>query len=892
MSPVLGGRVAELRWVRSLVADGRNRSGIIVASPGMGKTALVEAALESELGQQGTAVRRVLRLHGSPVLSGMAFGALAPLLGSLGGALDEARVLGELMVSLRPGPHEHGGALPLLVIDDAQFLDPASSFVISQLVQSATVGILLLSTDIRGVDGALDAISDGAQLDRLVLNGLDDTAVAEQCRLVLGGGVSSGAASIIRSATTGNPLLVNGFALSARAQGVLVQRAGIWVLTRVRPEPDTALRDMVRGLQQRMPATMQHALELLSLAGNQGPATLHRLTGVDPASLGQFGITETLGDHTVHIASPLYAEVLRSLVPPGRSDQLRQLWLADRGDAAPSETFLQVLWAVECGERIREEVLLDSARQANNAMAYESAWKLVQVLSPASGNVEGTLEEARAVLGMAQPHTAHSILESLLETLGDPAQLPAIMALRGIAARQTGEPTATLVRMHRRWQAKSAELLRGVPEGPGKDALALRNATELELEELWIGYRDPMLRPGLLHRAEALEQKHRLDPATVLGARTIRAMVLAGEGILGQAAVLLREALEMADDSPAAHRAQRMEGAVTLALVHIYEGRYDLARGVVQGERNGRPEELIQTHGSWQLILALAGAVEGNMEAARKILAEATEELAVFDPLRLRPLALGLRVFVSRELGRTGAAGQVDGLDAALAELGQEPLREGDARDAMARAWLTDPNDPAAAERYEQLAATVRTWGNRVAEREIDYLGWRAALAAGRGNGAATARLAGSAAAVEGARSAAMALALDAYEDGGAERLEEVAVQLHARGESGMALELLAHAVLRNAGTRGERSRGIAVRRLGNWLRDLGGSRWGVLAEALSGSELTVREQEIVDLAAQGKSNREIARELIVSQRTVEGHLYRIFAKCGITDRSQLSELR
>jgi DNA-binding NarL/FixJ family response regulator len=107
-----------------------------------------------------------------------------------------------------------------------------------------------------------------------------------------------------------------------------------------------------------------------------------------------------------------------------------------------------------------------------------------------------------------------------------------------------------------------------------------------------------------------------------------------------------------------------------------------------------------------------------------------------------------------------------------------------------------------------------------------------------------------------------------------------------------MALELLAHAVLRNAGTRGERSRGIAVRRLGNWLRDLGGSRWGVLAEALSGSELTVREQEIVDLAAQGKSNREIARELIVSQRTVEGHLYRIFAKCGITDRSQLSELR
>ena len=45
---------------------------------------------------------------------------------------------------------------------------------------------------------------------------------------------------------------------------------------------------------------------------------------------------------------------------------------------------------------------------------------------------------------------------------------------------------------------------------------------------------------------------------------------------------------------------------------------------------------------------------------------------------------------------------------------------------------------------------------------------------------------------------------------------------------------------------------------------------------------ITDREREIAMLAAAGLSNRQIADRLVVSVRTVEGHVYRIFAKLGI----------
>jgi DNA-binding CsgD family transcriptional regulator len=52
---------------------------------------------------------------------------------------------------------------------------------------------------------------------------------------------------------------------------------------------------------------------------------------------------------------------------------------------------------------------------------------------------------------------------------------------------------------------------------------------------------------------------------------------------------------------------------------------------------------------------------------------------------------------------------------------------------------------------------------------------------------------------------------------------------------------------------------------------------------------LTPREREVMDLAAQGLTNREIAERLYVSIRTVNAHLNHVYSKLGCSDRTQLA---
>jgi DNA-binding NarL/FixJ family response regulator len=51
--------------------------------------------------------------------------------------------------------------------------------------------------------------------------------------------------------------------------------------------------------------------------------------------------------------------------------------------------------------------------------------------------------------------------------------------------------------------------------------------------------------------------------------------------------------------------------------------------------------------------------------------------------------------------------------------------------------------------------------------------------------------------------------------------------------------------------------------------------------------ELTEREEEVLSLVAQGKGNREIARQLFVSLKTVRNHVSNILLKLQVADRAQ-----
>jgi DNA-binding CsgD family transcriptional regulator len=118
-----------------------------------------------------------------------------------------------------------------------------------------------------------------------------------------------------------------------------------------------------------------------------------------------------------------------------------------------------------------------------------------------------------------------------------------------------------------------------------------------------------------------------------------------------------------------------------------------------------------------------------------------------------------------------------------------------------------------------------------------------------------------------------------AAEDAGAElartdRRDEAVAQLNAAFDTYMRHEALADA-----------------RRVGRELRQLGVERRIVSQPRVKTGwdSLTDSELKIVNLIAQGVTNRDVATQLHLSLHTVKTHIRNAFAKLGINSRSQLT---
>ena len=63
------------------------------------------------------------------------------------------------------------------------------------------------------------------------------------------------------------------------------------------------------------------------------------------------------------------------------------------------------------------------------------------------------------------------------------------------------------------------------------------------------------------------------------------------------------------------------------------------------------------------------------------------------------------------------------------------------------------------------------------------------------------------------------------------------------------------------------------------------------LAERLSGNALTERETEVLKTIVAGKSNKEIAAALFISEATVKTHINNLLSKLGVADRTQAATM-
>jgi ATP/maltotriose-dependent transcriptional regulator MalT len=135
----------------------------------------------------------------------------------------------------------------------------------------------------------------------------------------------------------------------------------------------------------------------------------------------------------------------------------------------------------------------------------------------------------------------------------------------------------------------------------------------------------------------------------------------------------------------------------------------------------------------------------------------------------------------------------------------------------------------------------------------------------------------------------AFAAQADAAASGSGERLDDVADEFAELGAQALAADARAQAAEAHRGAGHRRQASASAASAASLARSSGGIRTPAL-EGLVPYALSAREREVAVLAARGVSNQEIARRLVLSVRTVETHLARVYDKLGIHRREALRD--
>ena len=154
--------------------------------------------------------------------------------------------------------------------------------------------------------------------------------------------------------------------------------------------------------------------------------------------------------------------------------------------------------------------------------------------------------------------------------------------------------------------------------------------------------------------------------------------------------------------------------------------------------------------------------------------------------------------------------------------------------------------------------------------------GARAAMLLAGGEAAEAARLAGATAAaatLANSRLDAMPALL-------------IAGRAHAAAGDRDAAVAALQSVAQHAGQGGA---GLFVEAAARELRRLGTRLSAESRRATAGDDLTERERTIAELVAQGRTNKQVAAAMFLSEKTIEHHLSRAYAKLGVRSRVELT---
>lgn len=801
------------------------------------------------------------------------FGALAPLLPAfdpeLAGRVDaKADLLRRSAATLM----EKAGPRRLVVlVDDAHLLDDASATLIHQLAATRSASIVATVRSGELAPDPVVALWKNNLADRFEIAGLTAHAVGELVSAALAGPVDPGAVTELADRSRGNVLFLRELVIGALDAGTLRNDGGIWRLVGGMV-PSDRLAELIGARLAGLTADELAFLELVAVGEPLGAGEL--MTLGDPLvaeRLERKGLLVSRTDGlrlSVRFAHPLYGEVVRGQIPALRCRSLSRS-LADaveKTGARRREDLLRVAtWRLDGGGG-RPEQMLAAATAARWHYDFGLSERLARAAQASGAGFEASLLVAQLTSLQGRGEDADRELATLAGQAGDDAQRGAVAISRiDNLAFYLGRP-GDGVRVAREAEASL--------EDPGwRDQIqARRSALVFQVDGPRAGAE---VATPLLDRAEG---------SALVWAAQVAAFTL---GRLGR----IEAGLDAAARGYAAHQAveEPLDWYPWTQLffrcqVLSWSGRLQEADVLAteqyeQALAEHSPEA--QAWFAWHYTSVVAE--RGNVATCAM---HGREAVALFRDLGRPQFMAFCLPYLTMALALSGQPGEAEKTLRALDELstsdsfmGVDPMQ--------ARAWtaVAAGDLPRARELLEEAASVGGEIG--------DYAGRASALHGLARLGHARdvhVALAREADRIEGDLVRARAAHAQALARNDAEGLRRASAAFEEMTATLLAAEAAADAAVawRRAG---DRRRATAAERHARMLAD---RCEGAVTPALQAIEaralLSPAERDAAMLAAAGRSNKEIAEQLCLSVRTVEGRLQRAYTRLGVGSRSELAE--
>jgi DNA-binding CsgD family transcriptional regulator len=853
----------------NIVRNRTSQAVFVMAGPGIGKSSLTEAIAERLAGDM-----HILQIHASSALTAVPFGVLTPYTADLTAeeSVSPVAVLRSMWTyfeKLKTG----AGSQVLLVVDDAHHLDDASAGVVADLISAGWATVVAAARPRPGLPQPLDQLWYDGLAERVDLRPLNREQIEEVLAHVLDGTVPAATVDSLWSASGGNPRILDALLHDAAEAGILSKRNGIWILLGSLPADGARLTAVVAKDHLRRRPEEQEALKLIALAGPVGRKVIEDICGapVVRSLLDQQMVVETSGvPAELSMWNALFAHAIRNTISVSRSLQLQEKTRAHQdGIVLRGEGRLRsVEWALECGLRVPDADLLEAAREALARFRNDSAGSIAaRVQDPAMAPMARAVH-ARALYNDGAYADAAALLDGCWLQLAYDPQGPAVLLLRVSAHQAAGHQLAAVaedVREHtgrsgdgpRTWQEEILQLLQS---GAEVDYRAL--AAEVET-----------IRNRSSPEAD-------VEPIGAVGeALLAHALTAAGRPAEGlDAALLAASELPPLEDS-LFFFPEFVLGR--LVISYLAMGEWESAERELDSYAAAHATGAATFDGSLQVLRGYSLLKQGRMERAYQLLLPAVEALRLNDPLQLFRFGSSLGFYVAARLGDSAQARRLE-------QDYKDAVAGGPAHDLLAGAYAA-----AAAEYLSRDGKGIASLHTMMTAAEASgragHLLELLAVCWDLGDPSVIPMVQDAARDVQGRWAAAMLTLATSWEAADGDALMETAASLEASGFVNLAREAYARAssVLEHAGERRRSRQAVAQRErcdheLGERFRE------GRFIAAAPTVHLTRREQDIVELAVQGLTDREIAQKLMVSVRTVEGHLYRTYVKLGVRSRDEL----